>query len=105
MHDANDNKGARRIALDGELTIYRAAEMKDKLAPHLAANDRLEISLAGVTEIDTSGVQLLLLAKRELGARGIAVELTDHSPAVVEAIDLYGLSARFGDPVLISKQA
>jgi hypothetical protein len=50
-------------------------------------------------------VQLLLLAKREMNRKGGRLHLIGHAQPVVEAMDLYGLSAHFGDPVLLHGNA
>ena len=60
----------------------------------------LEIDLSGVTEIDTSGVQLLMLAKRRSLAIQRELRLCAHSPAVTEVFELLDLAAFFGDPLL-----
>jgi anti-anti-sigma factor len=91
---------AASLRLDGELTIYRAAELKRSLLDALQAAPRLEIDLAGVTEIDTSGVQLLMLLKREAANQGRELALAAHSQAVVEAFDLLDLAPFFGDPIV-----
>jgi len=96
---------ARRLELTGEVTIYRAAALKAEVLAAVAGCTQLEINLAAVTEIDTTGVQLLLLAKRDMAAQGGQLHLVGHAAPVVEAMDLYGLSAHFGDPVLLHGNA
>lgn len=88
-----------RLALTGELTIYTAAEVKAALADAMATGDALEIDLAGITEIDTAGLQLMLIAKRHPGQ---AVRFVNHPPAVLRLIDLANLGGAFGDPLFIS---
>jgi anti-sigma B factor antagonist len=89
------------FAIEGEMTIYTALELKDKLLAPLDQCARLEIDLAGVSEIDSAGVQLLVMAKTEAGARGIDLSLVGHSPAVLEVFELCNLENFFGDPVMI----
>ncbi len=85
---------AAAVRIEGELTIYRGAELKPALLGALGNGVReAEFDLSGVTEVDTAGVQLLLLARREAGARGVALRLAAPSPAVRGAFDLLGLSA------------
>jgi anti-anti-sigma factor len=91
-----------RLPLTGELTIYTAAELKGRLLTALAAADPVEIDLSQVSEIDTAGLQLLMLAKREAAERGTPLTLTGHSHAVIECLDLCNLAAVFGDQVVIS---
>jgi len=102
---APGKRAHRRIAMEGPMTIYEAAENKRMLLEALGRASELEIDLSGVTEMDTAGIQLLLLAKREAAKAGKAVRLTAHSPASLDAIDLCDLGGHFGDPVVISSRA
>jgi anti-sigma B factor antagonist len=61
----------------------------------------LEIELSGVTELDTAGLQVLMLAKQTAAATQRELRLVQHSPAVVEIIEMLDLVAFFGDAVLI----
>lgn len=85
----------------GEMTIYSAAELKPALLEALGQSDEIEIDLSGVSELDTSGVQLLMLVKREAVAAGKGLTLSGHSPAVLEVFELLGLGGWFGDPQLL----
>lgn len=49
-----------RLIFDGALTIYEAQPTRTQLVELLAQSQPLEIDLNGVSEIDLSGVQLLL---------------------------------------------
>ena len=91
-----------QLVIEGELTIYRAAELKERLLDALAATDAvLEIKLAGVKEVDTAGVQLLMLAKREASRSGKQLRLLSHSGPVLAAFELLGLGSYFGDALLV----
>jgi len=84
------------VALDGELTIYRAAELKATLLAALAGgNGAIEIDLGGVTEIDSAGVQLLLAARRSAQAAQRAFALVGESDAVADVFRLLDLGAHF----------
>jgi len=85
----------------GEMTIYNAAEIKPVLLHALEQSDEIEIDLAGISEMDTSGVQLLMLMKREAVIAGKALKLVGHSPAVLEVFELLRLGNWFGDPQLL----
>jgi len=91
-----------RVTLEGEMTIYAAAELKDSLFPAVEACKEMEISLAGVSEIDGSGLQLLALIKREAAAKSKKLEFVAHSPAILDMIDLCNLAGIFGDPLVLS---
>ncbi len=93
------------LAIDGELTIYRAAELKPVLLGALNGHTAVEIDLSAVSEIDTAGVQLLMLAKRTAQSRDIVLRLVAHSPVVVDAFELLDLAAFFGDPLVVPSAA
>lgn len=93
------------LAIDGELTIYRAAELGEALQSALAAAGDLEVNLAGVTEMDSAGVQLLMAAKKSARAAQRCLRLVGHSPAVLEVFEMLDLAAHFGDPLLIPAAA
>lgn len=90
-----------RFAVDGELTIYRAADVKTLLLDALRQTPLLEVDLAGVTELDTAGLQVLMLAKQVAAADGRQLRLVGHSPAVMEVFEMLDLGGFFGDALLI----
>lgn len=76
------------LFIEGDLTIRRVQEMKDVLLARLAQSQALEVDLAGVTEIDTAGAQLLLMVRRAAQASQKELRLVAHSPAVVALFEL-----------------
>jgi anti-sigma B factor antagonist len=82
---------ATRLAVEGELTIYRAAELKPALLDAVRTHDAPALDLANVTEFDCAGLQLLLAARREAARLGKRLALLAPSPAVVEACLLLGV--------------
>lgn len=95
----------KTVVIDGALTIYEAAGAKQPLIEALNASAELEIDLAQVTEIDTAGIQLLVLLKREAQKAGKPLSLAAHSQASLDVIDRYNLGGYFGDPIVISPRA
>ncbi len=89
------------LRIEGELTIFRAAELKPVL---LATPPVAVIDLSGVTEIDTAGVQLLMLAKKTAQAQQRDVKLVAHSPAVIEVFELLNVAAYFGDHLVMESR-
>lgn len=89
------------LPIEGEMTIYRAAELKQALLEALNGATALEVDLHGVTEIDSAGIQLLMLTKATGQANACEVRLLNHSPAVLEVFELLDLAAHFGDPLLV----
>ncbi|HEX7983426.1 MAG TPA: STAS domain-containing protein [Duganella sp.] len=99
--DNGDANEVTRIAIDGELTIYRAADLKVTVLEALRKSRVLEVDLSGVTELDTAGLQVLMLAKNTAAADKRELRLLNHSPAVVEIVEMLNLGAFFGDALLI----
>ncbi|MGB0126061.1 MAG: STAS domain-containing protein [Rhodocyclaceae bacterium] len=93
-----------RLEVEEELTIYHAAQLKEALLAGLSQGEALEVDLSQVAEIDSAGVQLLVLLKREAAAAGKRLSLVGHSPAVLSVLDLYNMSGYFGDPLVISSR-
>lgn len=91
----------QRLAIEGELSIYSAGEWKKRLHDLLDQGGSLELDLGAVHELDTAGLQLLIMAKKEASARGQQLQLCNHSPAVLEVFELCGVAAFFGDPILL----
>ena len=85
------------LRIEGEFTIYRAMELKAVLFvdPPVTA-----IDLSGVTELDSSGLQLLMLAKKTALAQGRALTLVGHSEAVIDVFELLDVASYFGDPLV-----
>ncbi|CAN5886038.1 STAS domain-containing protein [soil metagenome] len=93
--------GASTLAIEGEFTIYRASELHAVLKEAIAAGGDLEIDLAGVSEIDSAGVQLLMAAKKSAAAAQRELRLVGHSPAVLEVFEALDLAGHFGDALLM----
>ncbi|MBW7900867.1 MAG: STAS domain-containing protein [Rhodocyclaceae bacterium] len=91
-----------RLCITEDLTIYHAMEQKQQLMNALEAAEALELDLSHVAEIDTAGLQLLMLAKREAGRLDRRMDIVAHSPTVRETIDFCNLAGFFGDPVIIT---
>jgi len=98
---------APALTINGEFNIFTAENTKTRLldAIHQATTADIEIDLSDVTEIDSAGLQLMVMAKREAAEHGKNLSFTRHSASVLDLIDLCGLSGFFGDPILISSKA
>lgn len=91
-----------RLAITQELTIYHAMEQKQQVIAALEASEGLELDLSQVAEMDTAGLQVLMLAKREAGRLNKHLAIVAHSPVVRQTLDYCNLAAFFGDPVIIT---
>ena len=93
--------GLKRIKIENEMTIYNAADIKSSLFDALNKCKELELDLSKVSEMDSAGIQLLLLAKREAVNLNKQLRLTNHSDAALELLNLYQLADHFGDPIVL----
>ncbi|GLR11294.1 STAS domain-containing protein [Chitinimonas viridis] len=90
------------LRIDGSLTIYEAGEAKRRLMDELNLAREVEVDLAGVAELDTAGIQLLLMLKREAARQEKPLFFHGHSKAVLAVVDLYNMAGVFGDPVVLA---
>ena len=94
------------LLASGPFTIFEAAELKtEMLAALYDAGPTLEIDLSGVEEVDSAGMQLLLLLKREATRCQQQLVYSRHSPAVISVIELLELGQHLGDPMVIVNPA
>ncbi|KUL41404.1 STAS domain-containing protein [Actinoplanes awajinensis] len=80
--------GLRRFVFDDELTVVTAAEHRERLLATLGDGAGLRIDLSGIADLDTAGLQVLLVARNEGVRLGLPVEFADPSPAVAEVLSL-----------------
>jgi anti-sigma B factor antagonist len=99
---AKKRKGVSVLHIEGAMTIQTATALKNELMEHLAQPCEREIVLSEVSEMDSAGMQLLILAKREANRHNTPLRLASHSRVVLDVIDTYNLAAYFGDPIWIS---
>lgn len=92
---------SQRIALTEDLTIYHALDQKQMLLDALNARSELELDLSGVREIDTAGLQLLVMLKKEALRTGKRCGIVAHSQPVRELIEFCNLGAELQDPLII----
>jgi phospholipid/cholesterol/gamma-HCH transport system permease protein len=99
--------GGRRLAVSGPLTILHLAEIVDPLRAIAPAGSRLDIDLAGLETIDTSGAWLIHRLQRDWTAAGVPAEIVNASPdaqrliAEVSANDVpFTVRMPHGNPLL-----
>ncbi len=90
------------IAISGELTIYTAATEKQHLQDFLDTGDDLEINLSQVSEMDSAGLQVLIVMKQEAARRKKKLRYTMHSKAVLDVLEMCNMTAAFGDQVVLT---
>lgn len=85
------DNNTHKLRIVGEMTLSHASTLKTALVNALADCDTLEIELTEVTEIDSSGVQLLLFLKREANTTQQQLRLRAPSAVVMEMLKFYHL--------------
>lgn len=83
------------IRVDGEMNIYHANELKDGLMKAVDGQKRVVLDLSLVSEMDSSGLQVLLLAWREAERKGVPFRLSGTSGQVEEVLGLFDLKKLF----------
>jgi anti-anti-sigma factor len=91
------------LAIVDDMTIYNAEAQKIRLMQALAESAALALDLTGVNEIDTAGLQLLLLARREAEATGKDMHIASLSSAVQELLAFCNLTPFFAGPDVACK--
>lgn len=80
------------LLVSGGFTIFQAAEYKSQLLGVLDhTDDVLELDLSDCDELDTAGLQLLLLLRREAAAQYKQLLLGGVSPAVQNVLNMLQL--------------
>lgn len=92
-----DQTTAAVLVVEGEMTIYTASETKAQLQAVLLQHSHLEIDLSKVTELDTAGLQLLILAKKSCAQRQGTLRLHGASVAIANIWQKCGLTDFFAD--------
>jgi anti-sigma B factor antagonist len=83
---------AGRVHLEGELNIYAAPQLKETLVAALRANlGNPVLDLSNVSEIDTAGLQMLVVARRLSIAGGTQLKIVNPSAPAREVLELCGL--------------
>ena len=89
-------KKEHALAFTEEVTIYQAeaiaGQLKEVVDSLKESHKPLVLDLKGVTDMDSSGVQLLLALKKSLAAKDFAVDRTDHGSASLSIFELYQLT-------------
>ena len=93
--------GHPTLALQGELTIFTVTQAHQEILALWAGAPAFSLDLSELEELDSAGVQLLAWLKREAAGRGQTLAFLGHSPVVVEALDLLGITRAFGDAILL----
>ncbi|NNM51516.1 MAG: STAS domain-containing protein [Pseudomonadales bacterium] len=101
MHQEALAEGTVRLRIQGGLSVYDAAAIKRALVDAVHQHARVELDLSTVDDLDTAGVQLLMLAKQESLRQQHEMHIVAHSDAVISVFEFLNLAAFFGDPLVL----
>jgi len=90
------------VAMEGEMDIYHATQVKDTLSQYLGEFDQMALDLSGVSDMDTAGFQILMTLKTNSIRKKKKFVLINHSPIVLKIFDLYGAVGFFGDKIKLT---
>lgn len=95
MEYAIDRNGEGLVLrISGELNIYGALIAKEAVAKAMAVQEAATITmeLGDVSEIDTAGLQILVLASKEARRFGKTFRVANPSRPVAEVLGLLGMT-------------
>lgn len=91
------DKGMCRTRIDGEMTIYTVNAYRQALLEQGRGCVAMEVDLAGVTEMDTAGLQLLIALSKQTAKTDTVLFLSNLSERVAEVLALTELTADLTD--------
>lgn len=87
-----DPGAVKTMGLDGPVTVYEVAELREAFRQALAEGVDLRVELDESTKWDLAGLQLLISSVRTAHAEGRGLTLAKIPRACVEAAERAGLS-------------
>jgi anti-sigma B factor antagonist len=86
------------LDLDGEFDMHEVETFRSCVAEVITSCDRaVVVDLAEVTFIDSSAIEALLNARRQLANQGRELRLQDPSAVVARVFELAGLTNMFAE--------
>lgn len=87
--DLDQKLSTGELRVDGDMTIYRANEVAQTLFASVRAHaGDVNLDLSDVTEFDTAGLQLVLMARRMVESNGHRLDVVRPSECVTEVLEL-----------------
>ncbi len=90
------------IIISGELTIYCVMEVYQEYFQQLKVKEITLLQLGSITEIDTAGVQLLIMLMKIISEQNSNYQITSLGEAVTDYSNLFQLNRYFIDFEMIS---
>lgn len=86
---------AGAFCIEHDLTIYTADETKKQMVEMIGKSVNIDLDLSAVGEIDTSGLQLLVMLKNECIARQGSLKMSKSSQPVINMLKMIGMTEYF----------
>jgi anti-anti-sigma factor len=90
-----DDRVRPTVVVEGEIDLETAPELAAALTAAMNLSTSIEIDFRGTTFIDSSGIETLITAYRQLGQIPEAIVLRDPSSAVRRVLSLSGTEHMF----------
>jgi anti-anti-sigma factor len=86
------------LLLHGELDMATEAQLRDVATQQLNAHEpaKLQLDLADVTFLDSTGVSALVDLRKEATDRGVDIEIVAASRRAARVLTIVGLAEHFG---------
>ncbi|MFJ6087826.1 STAS domain-containing protein [Streptomyces sp. NPDC092369] len=88
---AHTRNGVRVIRLDGEIDHHTVPIVNQALRATADYSSRVVLDMSGVAFMDSSGINLLLAARRDLAKDGGSLRLAGTTTAVLRTVQLVGI--------------
>lgn len=81
------------LGIQGAVTVNNVVTVMAQVAVVISNHDELVIDLAGITDVDSSAVSMLLEWQRQAGKKQQQLHLVNIPQGLRSLIQLYGISA------------
>jgi len=81
------------VRVEGDLSICRLAELRDRFLAEMAADHDVDLDLTGVTSVDSLAIQLVVAAVRTAARSGRCWRTVAASEPVLSRATLLGVAA------------
>ncbi len=95
LKGSNKRSGLCRLGFEGDMTIYHAQDMLEVMMPHTEDYKQFELNLSKVEDVDSAGIQLLLMLDLKSREKHGETSIVEPSGSVYEVLNLYRLVERF----------
>jgi anti-anti-sigma factor len=91
------NRRAVLLTLRGEIDYASAQDLRSAITTAIAGSiDRLVISMAGVTFLDSTGIGTLVVARRICDGVRVRLEVRDANPFIARLFEVVGVAEMLG---------